>query len=81
MTAEELEKQILKILNSNEYDGLTNEASAKEIASLFKQQYQKQLREELLAFNSWMCGKQYDGRIPLIGTCIDEYLKQKGLPL
>jgi hypothetical protein len=35
------------------------------------------LREELKNFNSWMCGKQYDGRIPLIGTCIDEYLQSK----
>lgn len=35
------------------------------------------LKDELLAFNSWMCGKQYDGRIPMIETCINEYLKSK----
>jgi hypothetical protein len=38
---------------------------------------QQNLREELLKFNSWMCGEQYDGKIPLIETCIDEYLKQR----
>jgi hypothetical protein len=35
------------------------------------------LRDELKAFNSWMCGKQYDGQIPLIDTCIDEYLNSR----
>jgi hypothetical protein len=38
--------------------------------------HEAKLKEELLKFNSWMCGKQYDGEIPLIRTCIDEYLKQ-----
>ena len=44
------------------------------------EQYARQklnLREELFNFNSWMCGKQYDGQIPLIETCIDEYLKSR----
>ena len=42
------------------------------------EQYRNEgLREELLKFNSWMCGKQYDGLIPLIETCIDEYLSNK----
>jgi hypothetical protein len=51
-------------------------------ASILMRDFAKQnLRDELLKFNSWMCGKQYDGVIPLIETCIDEYLKQKGLPL
>lgn len=33
------------------------------------------LKKQLKDFNSWMCGKQYDGRIPMIDTCIDEYIK------
>lgn len=36
-----------------------------------------ELRKELKAFNDWMCGNQYDGRIPLIDTCIDEYLASR----
>ena len=35
------------------------------------------LRDVLKDFNSFMCGKQYDGRIPLIDTCIDEYINSK----
>jgi hypothetical protein len=48
---------------------------------LMEDYHKDSLSDELLAFNSWMCGKQYDGRIPLINTCIKDYLKQKGLPL
>ena len=32
------------------------------------------IREVLVKFNSWMCKNQFDGRIPLINDCIDEYL-------
>jgi len=35
------------------------------------------LRDVLKDFNSFMCGKRYDGRIPLIDTCIDEYINSK----
>jgi hypothetical protein len=35
------------------------------------------LKKELKDFNSWMCGKQYDGLVPMIDTCIDEYLNSK----
>jgi hypothetical protein len=76
----ELEKQILKILNSNEYDGLTNEASAKEIASLFEQQFQEQLREELKIFANQIRSKG-TSQLRNIELLVDEYLKQKGLPL
>ena len=36
-----------------------------------------ELRKELKLFNDWMCGKQYDGQIPLIETCIDDYLRDR----
>lgn len=35
----------------------------------------EEITKVLLDFNSWMCGKQYDGKIPLIKTCIKEYLE------
>ena len=47
-------------------------------ANWFKSQIKVvDLRKELKRFNSWMCGKQYDGKIPLIGQCINEYLNQR----
>lgn len=42
---------------------------------IFKKYYKAKLKKELLAFNSWMNDNQYDGIIPLIETCIDDYLK------
>lgn len=39
--------------------------------------YKAKLKKELFAFNKWMCRKEYDGQIPFISTCIDEYLKQR----
>jgi len=45
-----------------------------------KRDFNELIRDELLAFNSWMLGKQYDGKIPLIKTCIDEYLSNKQKP-
>ena len=33
-----------------------------------------EIKKLLKDFNSFMCGNQYDGRIPLIDACIDEYL-------
>ena len=38
--------------------------------------HEAKMRDELFAFNKWMCHKQYDGEIPLISKCIDEYLNQ-----
>jgi len=35
------------------------------------------LRGELKNFNTWMCGHQYDGIIPTIDRCIDEYLQSR----
>lgn len=47
-------------------------------AKILMEDYHKEsLKSELKEFNSWMCGKQYDGKIPLIGTCIKEYLEYK----
>lgn len=36
--------------------------------------HKEMMPEELKKFNSWMCGKQYDGVIPMIDACIDEYI-------
>jgi hypothetical protein len=51
--------------------------SATWAVGLMKDYHEEVLRYELFRFNKFMCRKQYDGRIPLIGTCIDEYLKSK----
>ena len=48
---------------------------AKWLKSQLKQGYEK--RKLLKDFNSFMCGNQWDGRIPLIDQCIDEFLKDK----
>lgn len=34
-------------------------------------------RELLVEFNSFMCGNQYDGKIPLIDQCIDDFLSKQ----
>ncbi len=88
----ELQKVILDKINNNAWVRYGNgaiqlrypETLAKEMAEWMEDLVASQfapskeyLRKELLKFNSWMCGKQYDGRIPLIGTCIDEYLKSE----
>ena len=73
---EEIEKES-KIFWSDSLP-YTNQAwkeGAKWMRDKSKLSDREQLREELLKFNSWMCQNQYDGRIPLIETCIDEYLK------
>lgn len=69
----ELKKYLKDFFDQGEYDNMVSGAK------WFKSRLapQEELRKELKDFNSWMCGKQYDGKIPLIKTCIDEYLKQK----
>lgn len=42
-----------------------------------EQFHKEKLREELKLFNDWMCSKQYDGLIPTIEQCINDYLKSK----
>ena len=49
----------------------------RDLRQLKSQPDRETLRKELKKFNTWMCHKQYDGKIPLIDTCIDEYLKSK----
>jgi hypothetical protein len=39
-----------------------------------EQFHKEKLREELKLFNDWMCSKQYDGLIPTIEQCINDYL-------
>lgn len=42
-----------------------------------EQFHKEKMREELKLFNDWMCSKQYDGLIPTIEQCINDYLKSK----
>ena len=39
--------------------------------------HKKKLRADLKSFNNFMLKQDYDGKIPLIDACIDEYLKPK----
>jgi hypothetical protein len=39
-----------------------------------EQFHKEKMREELKLFNDWMCSKQYDGLIPTIEQCINDYL-------
>lgn len=52
-----------------------------EYAAQFKAEQEKVtddvLRTELKRFNDWMCGNQFDGRIPLIDQCIHEYMEYR----
>ena len=47
-----------------------------EVIRAMQAYHEAMMRDELFAFNKWMCHKQYDGEIPLISKCIDEYLNQ-----
>ena len=55
----------------------TGQASYGEVADAIEQFHKEKLREELKLFNDWMCSKQYDGLIPTIEQCINDYLKSK----
>ena len=58
----------LRHLNNEQMKALADSLNARLPSELLTDE----LRKELKQFNSWMCGKQYDGQIPLIDTCIDD---------
>lgn len=77
-----IEESIMDILNENLQLDMRNPVRAKrivvnEIIALLDECRITSHRKQLKDFNSWMCGKQYDGRIPMIDTCIDEYIESK----
>ena len=77
-----MKDKILEILEKHLPEGYAYKHIAKELSQLMNKPTvaklsTNELRKELKAFNDWMCGNQYDGRIPLIDTCIDEYLASR----
>jgi hypothetical protein len=53
---------------------ISYETVVKYMQKYAEQFHKEKMREELKLFNDWMCSKQYDGLIPTIEQCINDYL-------
>lgn len=70
-----IEQEVRKVIQSVALHGYDCVLAEKDIFKAVQKFYKEKLRDNLKAFNNFVLKLEEEGKIPLIDTCIDDFIR------